>query len=157
MDSPGRPSQAGLSHPGSPGAPDPLSPAVDPARVEAPEQPVPEYDETLIEEIGALFSDARTYAEAEFGFQKSRARLAGRNIGMASALLVVALVLFHIALLALAVGLVIALAPVITIWGAIAVVVGVLLALTAWLALAARKRIAKFSALFSSKDKVEDV
>jgi hypothetical protein len=42
-------------------------------------------------------------------------------------MLVLALVLLHLALIALAVGAVIALAPLVTIWGAIAIVVGVML------------------------------
>ena len=81
----------------------------------------------LRDDVGALVEDARTYAEAEIAFQKTRASLAGKRGGRALVLLVLALVLLHIALIALAVGAVIALAPLVTIWGAIAIVVGVLL------------------------------
>lgn len=83
---------------------------------------------SLRDDITVLVDDARTYAEAEIAFQKTRAGLAGKTAGRALVLLVLALVLLHIALIALAVGAVIALAPLVTIWGAIAIVVGVLLA-----------------------------
>jgi hypothetical protein len=91
----------------------------------------------LRDDITALLDDARTYAEAEIAFQKTRAGLAGKSAGRALALLVLAVVLLHIALIALAVGAVIALAPLVTIWGAIAIVVGVLLVGVALLLLAA--------------------
>ncbi len=81
----------------------------------------------LRDDLTALVDDARTYAEAEIAFQKTRAGLAGKAAGRALALLVLAIVLLHIALIALAVGAVIALAPLVTIWGAIGIVVGVLL------------------------------
>ena len=104
----------------------------------------------LREEIDVLVEDARTYAEAEVQFQKTRAALAGKTAGHALVMLVLALVLLHIALIALAVGAVIALAPLVTIWGAIAIVVGVMLAGVAWLVLSARKDGALLAALFES-------
>lgn len=102
----------------------------------------------LRDEIAVLVEDARTYAEAEVAFQKTRATIAGKTAGRAAALVVLALVLLHIAMIALAVGAVIALAPLVTIWGAIAIVVGVLLAGVATLVLAARKDANLVAALF---------
>lgn len=81
----------------------------------------------LRDDLTALVDDARTYAEAEILFQKTRAGLAGKAATRALLLLVLAAVLLHIALIALAVGAVIALAPLVTIWGAIAIVVGALI------------------------------
>lgn len=81
----------------------------------------------LRDDLSALVDDARTYAETEIIFQKTRAGLAGKAAARALLLLVLAGVLLHIALIALAVGAVIALAPLVTIWGAIAIVVGMLL------------------------------
>ena len=81
-------------------------------------------DESIIEEISTLIDDATLYAQAEIAFQKTRASLAGRSIAVALGALVLAVILLHIALIALAVGFVIALAPLVTIWGAIAIVVG---------------------------------
>lgn len=63
-----------------------------------------------------------------------------------------ALVLLHIALIALAVGAVIALAPLVTIWGAIAIVVGVLLAGVATLVWAALGNGKAVAAMFGSED-----
>lgn len=110
------------------------------------------FDDSLIGELGALIDDGRTYAEAEIAFQKTRAKLAGRLLGVAAASVVVAIILLHIAFLALAVGLVIALAPLVTIWGAIAIVVGALLLAVFLLVRIAARHGGKLSALFSSAD-----
>lgn len=115
----------------------------------------PAFQESLVDELGALIDDGRTYAQAELAFQKTRAKLAGKAIGVAAASVVVAINLLHIAFLALAVGMVMALEPLVTIWGAIAIVVGVLLisvGLLLWIALGNAK---KLSALFSSEDNSE--
>jgi hypothetical protein len=104
----------------------------------------------LREDIAVLIEDARTYAEAEFRFQKTRADIARKSAGRALVLLVLALVLFQIALIALAVGSVIALAPLVSVWGAIGIVVGVLLVAVAALVLAARRDGALLAALFAS-------
>ncbi len=109
-------------------------------------------DETLAEEISALLDDGRTLIEAEIGFQKTRAILAGRRIGVTIALALVAVILLHLTLIALAVGLVIALEPLVTIWGAIAIVVGALLAGVIALALAARSIAGRISQLFSDEE-----
>ena len=111
--------------------------------------PAPDYDETLGDEIATLIDDGRNYAAAEVQFQKTRAKLASRHAGVAGLAIAVALVTFHIALLALAVGLVIALEPHVTIWGAVAIVVGGLLVITAILANLAVKRGRKLRALYS--------
>jgi protein-S-isoprenylcysteine O-methyltransferase Ste14 len=102
----------------------------------------------LREEIAVLAEDARTYAKAEIAFQKTRAAIAGKTAGRAVVLLVLALVLLHIALIALAVGAVIALAPLVSIWGAIAIVVGVMLGGVVWLVLRARQDGELLAALF---------
>lgn len=108
---------------------------------------------TLRDDVTALVEDARTYAEAEIAFQKTRAGLAGKAAGRALALLVLAVVLLHIALIALAVGAVIALAPLVTIWGAIAIVVGVLLIGVVLLLLGALGDGKALAAMFGSGDK----
>jgi hypothetical protein len=106
-------------------------------------------EETLLsEDIAALIASGRTYAEAELAFQKTRAALAGSNAGKAAAALVLALVLINIALTALAIGAVLALAPLITIWGAIAVVVGALLLAAFWLVRSARMRARLLAVMF---------
>jgi hypothetical protein len=104
----------------------------------------------LRDDITTLVEDARTYAEAEIAFQKTRAGLAGKTGARALLLLVLALVLLHLALIALAVGVVIALAPYVTIWGAIAIVVGVMLAGVAGLVYAALGDGKRLAAMFGS-------
>jgi hypothetical protein len=120
------------SNPGTPPTPDtagdsPETELADEAPAEAEAIAGNSFTE-LRDDLSALVEDARTYAEAEIAFQKTRAGLAGKAAGRALGLLVLALVLLHIALIALAVGAVIALAPLVSIWGAIAIVVGVMLA-----------------------------
>ena len=89
--------------------------------------PTPPFDETLVEELGALIDNGRNYAQAEISFQKTRAMLMAKLVSQWLGLVIVALIMVHIASLALAIGLVIALAPLVTIWGAIAIVLGLLL------------------------------
>ncbi|MEM7778845.1 MAG: phage holin family protein [Pseudomonadota bacterium] len=112
----------------------------------------PSSGHSLIEELGALIDDGRTYAEAEIAFQKTRAKLGGKLVGTSLLLVIVALILLHITFLALAVGLVIALEPLVTIWGAIAIVVGSLLALVGLLAWMAVRRTKKLGSLFESPE-----
>ncbi len=112
----------------------------------------PAPDDTLLsEDIAALIDSGRTYAEAELAFQKTRASLAASNVGKAAAALVLALVLVNIALTALAIGAVLALAPLITIWGAIAVVVGALLIGAGLLVRSARARAKLLSLMFGER------
>lgn len=106
----------------------------------------------LRDDVTALVEDARNYAEAEIAFQKTRAALVGKHGARALVMLVLALVLLHLALIALAVGAVIALAPLVTIWGAIAIVVGVMLVGVAVLVMSALKDGKLLSAMFGSGD-----
>jgi hypothetical protein len=103
----------------------------------------------LKDDVTALVDDVRTYAAAEIAFQKTRAGLAGKSAARAALWLLLALVLLNLALIALAVGAVIALAPLVTIWGAIAIVVGVLLAGVAVLVWQAAAEGRTLSAMFA--------
>jgi hypothetical protein len=81
----------------------------------------------LVGDIRQLAADAKNLAEAELAYQTSRAKVAGeaaRNIALFG---VVAFVLAFFALGALTVGLLLALTPLVTAWGATAIVVGALL------------------------------
>ncbi|WP_298466318.1 phage holin family protein [uncultured Erythrobacter sp.] len=128
---------------------DPLAP-IPPEKQDDSADTSPTFDESLVEELAALYDDGKTYAEAELAFQKGRAALAGKSIGVALGLVIVAIILLHIAFLALAVGLVIALAPLVTIWGAIAIVVGGILLLVGLLGFGAYSKGKLLGALFSS-------
>lgn len=82
---------------------------------------------SLTDDLVALLDDGKTYLEAEKAYQKSRALYVadkGKH-GVIQGLAAFALI--HTALIGLVVGAVIGLAPILTIWGATAVVVGVLL------------------------------
>ena len=106
----------------------------------SPDEALSDEETSLSADIAALIDSGRTYAEAELAFQKTRAALAGDNAAKAIGALVLALVLLNIALTALAIGAVLALQPLITIWGAIAVVVGALLLGAGLLARSAKAR-----------------
>lgn len=138
------------SQPGAPELPEGVAAPEAQGAPPTDDAPVDDALGALREDIAVLIEDARTYAEAEVRFQKTRAEIAGKSAGRALVLLVLALVLLHITLIALAVGAVIALAPLVSIWGAIAIVVGVLLGGVVLLLLAARKEAGLLAALFES-------
>lgn len=138
---------------------EPGSPRLPEADISAPVAP-PEADNpaeddsatfvSLKDDLTALVEDARTYAAAEIAFQQTRAGFAGKSGARALVLLVLALVLLNLALIALAVGAVIALAPLVTIWGAIGIVVGVLLAGVVLLVMGAVSEGKALGAMFGS-------
>ncbi len=144
------------SHPDA--APAGLSPVESEAVPDDADTPLPdntdddEFSESLTEEIAALIDDGRTYAEAELAFQKRRAGLAGRKVGGALIFAILALILLHLMFIALAVGMVIALEPLVTIWGAIGIVVGVLLLGVIGLLLLVRSNALGLVALFMGDD-----
>lgn len=94
---------------------------------EDPDEGLPRSGSSLTDDLVALLDDGKTYLEAEKAYQQSRAiYVADRGKrGIIHAL--VAFALIHTALIGLVVGAVIALSPILTIWGATAVVAGVLL------------------------------
>lgn len=81
---------------------------------------------SLTDDITALYEDGKTYAQAELAYQKTRARFTVDKGKMGAIFLGGALTLLLLAGIALVVGLVIALTPLITAWGATAVVVALL-------------------------------
>lgn len=111
--------------------------------------PAPDFDESIIEELGGLIEDAGLYATAELAFQKNRAKLAGKNVAIAALVIVLALILLHLSLIALAVGMVMALEPIFTIWGAIGIVVGIMLLATIALVMIAWSKARLLSEIFA--------
>jgi len=110
------------------------------------------HQRSLHEDLQQLAQDARAYAEAEFQFQKTRAAFAVSASKSVIVYGVVALVLVFFAVMALVVGLVIALAPLITAWGSTAVVTLALLGLAAFLLLRAKKRISVLMTVFGGEN-----
>lgn len=95
-------------------------------------------DRSLPDDVRGLAEQARTFAQAELAYQKTRASYLGseaRTIAMLGAL---AAGLAFFALIGLVVGLILALAPLITAWGSTALVCGVLLIAALVCALRAR-------------------
>lgn len=86
-----------------------------------------EPDRSLLEDVEALIEDGKTYLEAELAYQKTRASFLANGVKGIVGLGALALGFGLLALIALTVGLILALTPLITAWGATAVVVGVLL------------------------------
>lgn len=78
---------------------------------------------SLFDDVEALIDDARTYWEAEVSYQKSRAGFIGNRLKKTIAFGVVAAFFAVLATIGLTVGLIIALTPLVSAWGATAVVV----------------------------------
>jgi hypothetical protein len=99
-----------------------------------------------------LAGHARDYARAEFAFQRTRVAYAGKT-GLAIAVFFVAAIAFALlAVIALVVGLIIALAPLVTAWGAIAIVCLFLLAAAGICFVAALSRWRAMTDLFEGDD-----
>jgi hypothetical protein len=80
-------------------------------------------DRSLIDDVEVLIEDGKTYLEAELNYQKTRAAFVGDRFKRAAVLGLVGFVFAWMALTALTVGLIIALTPPLSAWGATAVVV----------------------------------
>lgn len=77
---------------------------------------------SLFDDLLALFDDGKTYAQAEIAYQKSRAGFAANRVKFVVAYGAAAFGVFHLALIALTVGVVIALMPLVGPWIATAIV-----------------------------------
>lgn len=106
---------------------------------------------SLTQDLRQLAEEAKTLAQAELAFQKSRAAYAGSESKSISLLLLLAAVLVFFALMALVVGLVIALGTVIGAWGAMIVVTLALLLIAGACALSAKSRLSRMMAILSDK------
>jgi hypothetical protein len=79
-------------------------------------------DRSLIDDVEVLIEDGKTYLEAELNYQKTRALFVGDRAKQVVLFGLVGFVFAWMALIALTVGLVIALTPSLSAWGATAVV-----------------------------------
>ena len=109
-------------------------------------------DRSLQDDLRLLAQDARDLAKAELAFQKSRAAYAGGEMRNIALLGIAAAVLLFFAVMALVVGLIIALTPLITAWGAMAVVTLSLLLLTGLCVFGAAGRWKRMAAIISAED-----
>jgi hypothetical protein len=109
----------------------------------SPVDPVEAAEPSLVDVVKAHDEHGKTYVEAEQQYQKSRAAFVADRARSGAIYGVAAAAILHLALIALVVGLILGLAPLITAWGATAVVVAVLLIVGALLGLAATRRFAR--------------
>jgi 4-amino-4-deoxy-L-arabinose transferase-like glycosyltransferase len=106
---------------------------------------------TLEDDLRQMIGDARGWAEAELVWQKARALFAGKQIGVIALLGLLALVLVFFSLMALVLGLVLALTPMLGAWGAMAAVTGGLLLAAALAALLAALRARRMLRLIADR------
>lgn len=93
---------------------------------DASETPASEPERSLIDDVEALIDDGKTYLEAEIAYQKTRAAYMADKAKGAVIFGALAAGLAFLALIGLTVGLIISLAPILTAWGASALVVALL-------------------------------
>lgn len=103
---------------------------------------------SLVDDLSSLIEDGQTYLAAEIAFQKTRLSFASAQGKAGAVFLLGALAFLHLALIALVVGLVFALAPILTPFGATAAVTLGLLVLAALFAFAGGKRLTAISRAF---------
>lgn len=91
--------------------------------VSSPPMPVDPAQRSLADDIRGLADAGKGLAQAELAYQKARASFVGKSVRSIAILAVLVLVLLFCALLALTLGLILSLAPLLTPVGATAAVV----------------------------------
>lgn len=110
---------------------------------------------SLVDDVRALVDDGRTLVEAELAYQKSRAAVVGAGAKGVAGWGALALALLFFALMALVIGLVLALTSLIGPWWAMLVVFIGLLACAGLSALVASRRWERTARLLSDTDQPE--
>lgn len=116
------------------------------------EQEEPRRGSSLTDDVIALLEDGKTYAEAEVAYQKSRASYAANRLKGVVAFGLGAFGVLHLALIALTVGLVIALVPIVGPWAATAIVTVALVILGLAFLRLLKSRIDEIRAAFTERD-----
>lgn len=115
-----------------------------------------EAEEAKVSSIGdairALIEDGQTLVEAEIAYRKAQATYGLGEAKAIAVLLVLGLAFAFFTLLAIVVGLLFALAFYVGVWGALAIVGGSLLALTAICLILGLKRIGRAKAALTGKE-----
>lgn len=112
-------------------------------------------ERSLVDDVRQLVDDGRTLLEAELAYQKSRAAVAGAGARGIAGWGALALALVFFALMALVMGLLLALTPLLGGWGAmLLVVLGLLVAagLSGW---AATRRWKRMTALLAEQESAQ--
>lgn len=116
-----------------------------------PEPAAARGEPSLRADVDALIADGKTYLEAELTYQKSRAGFAANRLKWTAAYGAAAFGLLHLALIALTVGAVIALTPLVGPWLATAIVVALLLLGALVFVLRLRGKLADMRVIFEDK------
>lgn len=111
-----------------------------------PEEP------SLEQDFVGLFSSSRAAFDSEIAYQKARAGMAIGLVLRIAGLAALALALVFFLLMALIMGGLLGLATLIGPWGAMVLVVGLLLAVTLWSVWKVKRAIGRLTALFSSSE-----
>lgn len=110
-------------------------------------------ERSLADDLRQLAEDGKAYAEAELAYQKSRAAVAGQGVKVIAIFGALAAALVFFALMALTLGLVLALTPLIGPWGAMGASFGGLLILAGICAMIATSRLKRMKRLLGAQDK----
>jgi hypothetical protein len=116
-----------------------------------PELDEPRFDHSLLDDLDALVTDGKTYLEAELAYQKSRAAFSANRVKWSFVYGAAAFGLLHLALIALAVGAVIALTPLVGPWLATGLVVIALLALALFFILRLKAKLGDIRDVFEDR------
>lgn len=131
---------------------DRAAPPSDPADPFEPEFSGADTDHSLMDGVSALFDDGKTYIQAELAYQKSRAGYTANRMKGAALYGAVAFGLLHLALIALTVGIVLALTPLIGAWLATGAVVVALIVVAIVFLLKLRGQIEDVRGVFDRGD-----
>ena len=112
---------------------------------------------SLTDDVLAFFDDGKTYAEAEIRYQKSRMAFVANRAKGAVAFGAAAFGVLHLALIAMTVGLVLALIPLVGPWGATAIVTIGLIIVGVILLRSLKQRINDIRSAFADKADKKDV
>lgn len=110
-------------------------------------------ERSLADDLRQLAEDGKAYAEAELAYQKSRAALAGQGVKTIAIFGGLAAALVFFALMALTLGLVLALTPLLTAWGAAAASFVGLLVLALICAMVANARFKRMKQFLGPQDR----
>ena len=116
------------------------------------EDEAPPVNHSLLGNLDALLADGRTYFESEVAYQKSRAGFAANRLKWSVIYGAAAFGLLHLALIALTVGVVIALSPLTGPWIATGLVVALLVFGAVVLLLRLRSKVDDIRAVFEERE-----
>lgn len=106
----------------------------------------------MIDQLKGLYADGRELIDAEVSFQRTRLSAVGKQVRVMAMLAFIGLILLGCVLIALTIGTMIALIPVLGPWGAMGATAGATLVVAVLCFWLAAGRVSKVTALFASAD-----